>query len=43
MEELEKGYRQGKEPVLRTHYQIIWLLAKGMSTQQVAAVTGYRL
>jgi transposase len=40
-EELEIGYRQAKEPVLRTHYQIIWLLAKGMSTQEVAAVTGY--
>jgi transposase len=41
LEELETGYRQGKEPVLRTHYQIIWLLAKGMRTQEVAAVTGY--
>lgn len=41
VKELETGYRQGKEPVLRTHYQIIWLLAKGMSTQEVAAVTGY--
>ena len=41
LEELEAGYRQAKEPVKRTHYQIIWLLAKGMSTQEVAAVTGY--
>ena len=41
LEELEAGYRASKEPVLRTHYQILWLLAKGMSTQEVAAVTGY--
>ncbi|MBN3879175.1 MULTISPECIES: helix-turn-helix domain-containing protein [unclassified Nostoc] len=26
---------------MRTHYQIIWLLAKGICTQEVAAVTGY--
>ncbi len=43
LEELETGYRQAKERVLRTHYQIIWLLAKGMKTQEVAAVTGYSL
>jgi hypothetical protein len=23
LEELETGYRQAKEPVLRTHYQVI--------------------
>ncbi len=27
LEELENGYRQAKEAVKRTHYQIIWLLA----------------
>lgn len=27
LEELERRYRQAKEPVRRTHYQIIWLLA----------------
>jgi len=32
LEELERGYRQFKEQVLRTHYQIIWLLAKGISS-----------
>lgn len=41
VEELENGYRQASEPVERTHYQIIWLLAKGMTTQEVVAVTGY--
>jgi transposase len=41
LEELENGYRQASEPVKRTHYQIIWLLAKGMTTQEVVAATGY--
>jgi transposase len=41
VEELENGYRQASEPVKRTHYQIIWLLAKGMRTQEVVAATGY--
>ena len=41
LEELENRYRQAKEPVERTHYQIIWLLAKGLSTKEVATVTGY--
>jgi len=41
LKELENGYRQASEPVKRTHYQIIWLLAKGMRTQEVVAATGY--
>ena len=41
LSELETGYRKAKEPVKRTHYQIIWLLAKGIRTQEVAAATGY--
>jgi len=39
--ELETGYRQAKEPLKRTHYQIIWLLAKGKTTEEVVAATGY--
>ncbi|MCT7971641.1 helix-turn-helix domain-containing protein [Laspinema olomoucense] len=39
--ELESRYRHSKDPVERTHYQIIWLLAKGFPTEQVAEVTGY--
>ncbi|MCT7962644.1 helix-turn-helix domain-containing protein [Laspinema sp. D1] len=39
--ELETRYRHSKDPVERTHYQIIWLLAKGFATEQVAEVTGY--
>jgi hypothetical protein len=41
VKELENGYRQASEPVKRSHYQIIWLLAKGMRTQEVVAATGY--
>lgn len=41
VEQLENAYRFACEPVKRTHYQIIWLLAKGMGKQEVVAVTGY--
>lgn len=41
IEELERRYRQAKDPVERSHYQIIWLLAQGKPTEEVAAVTGY--
>ena len=40
-EELERRYRQAREPVERSHYQIIWLLAQGKLTREVAEVTGY--
>lgn len=41
--ELESRYRQAKDPVERTHYQIVWLLTSGKTTQEVAQVTGYSL
>ena len=41
LDELETCYRQAKVPIKRSHYQIIWLLAQGRPTQEVAAVTGY--
>jgi len=41
--ELETRYRQAKDPVERSHYQIVWLLASGKTTQEVAQVTGYSL
>ena len=41
IEEVEAHYRHAKDPVQRTHYQIIWLLAQGKPTQEVAGVTGY--
>jgi transposase len=41
LDELEQRYRRAQEGVLRTHYQIIWLLAQGQLTRDVAAATGY--
>ena len=40
IEELEQRYRQAKDPVERSHYQIIWLLAQGKCSQEVATVMG---
>ena len=40
-DELQSRYRQASDPVERSHYQIIWLLASGKSPREVAAVTGY--
>lgn len=40
-EELEERYRQAKDDVERSHYQIIWLLAQGRHSEEVAAITGY--
>ncbi len=40
-EELERRYRQAKDPIERSYYQIIWLLASGRRTEDVAAITGY--
>ncbi len=41
LDELETCYRGAKDPFERSHYQIIWLLATGRPTEEVAAVTGY--
>jgi hypothetical protein len=40
-EELEGRYRGAKDPLLRSHYQILWLMAAGKSTGEVMEVTGY--
>src|SRR3712207_4889651 len=40
-EESENRYRKARDPVLRTHYQILWLISEGKSTTQVMEVTGY--
>lgn len=39
--ELATHYRRAKDPVARSHWQVIWLLAQGRPSAQVAAVTGY--
>ncbi|HIK12948.1 MAG TPA: helix-turn-helix domain-containing protein [Oscillatoriaceae cyanobacterium M33_DOE_052] len=41
LSELESRYRKAKDPVERSHYQIIWLLARLYPTEEVAVVTGY--
>lgn len=41
VDELERRYRRAHDPVLRSHYQIVWLLACGHATAHVAEVTGY--
>ena len=40
-EELEDRYRKAHDPVLRSHYQIVWLISEGKTTRQVMEVTGY--
>jgi transposase len=40
-QELEHRYRKAKDPVERSHHQIVWLLSEGRTTHQVCEVTGY--
>jgi transposase len=40
-EELEERYRDAKDPISRSHYQIIWLISSGKTTSEVMEVTGY--
>jgi transposase len=40
-EELEYRYRKAKDPVERSHLQIVWLLSEGRRTEEVCQVTGY--
>lgn len=39
--ELDSNYRTATDPIERTRYQIVWLLARGFMTEEVASVTGY--
>ena len=39
--ELERRYRAAADPVARSHWQIVWLLARGSPTAAVADATGY--
>ncbi|MDP9355025.1 MAG: winged helix-turn-helix domain-containing protein [Chloroflexota bacterium] len=39
--DLERRYRRARDPVARSHWQIIWLLARGEPTAAVAGATGY--
>ncbi len=40
-QELEHRYRKAKDPVERSHLQIVWLLSEGKITKEVCEVTGY--
>jgi transposase len=43
IETIETRYRKAKDPVERSHWHIIWLLAQGKTTKEIALVTGYGL
>jgi transposase len=38
---LERRYRKARDPVERSHHQIVWLLSEGRTTGEVSEVTGY--
>ena len=40
-DELERRYRKATNPVERSHFQILWQLAQGHASEQVAQSTGY--
>ena len=39
--ELERFYKKARDPVERSHLQIVWLLSEGRTTEEVCRVTGY--
>jgi transposase len=39
--EFEERYRKARDPVERSHYQILWLISEGKTTTQVMGATGY--
>lgn len=41
VEELKERYRKSCDPVERSHYQIIWLLASGQTVAEVSSITSY--
>lgn len=41
LDELEQRYRRATDAVARSHWQMVWLLAGGTPTAEVARVTGY--
>jgi transposase len=40
-QELATRYRHTRDPIVRSHWQMLWLLAQGKPSEPVAAVTGY--
>src|SRR5260370_17027842 len=41
VEELEGSYRSTKDPVERSRWAFLWLLARGLTAKLVASITGY--
>jgi transposase len=41
VDELANRYRKATDPIERSHFQIVWLLAQGKRVSEVAAATGY--
>jgi transposase len=39
--ELERRYKKARDPVERSHLQIVWLLSEGRTTREVCQVSGY--
>jgi transposase len=39
--ELGRRYRAARDPIERSHLQIVWLLSQGRDEREVAAVSGY--
>src|SRR5215207_6112033 len=39
--ELESRYRESRDPIERSHYQIVWLISQGKTTAEVMEATGY--
>ena len=42
VEDLEAGFRSARDPTAMRHFQVIWLLARGHTIGDVAAVTRSR-
>ena len=40
-EELRARYREAKDLAERSHYQIVWLIARGESAKRAAEISGY--
>jgi transposase len=41
IQELENHYRGTKDPIERSHYQIMWLISQGKTTHEVMEATSY--
>ncbi len=41
IEEIEGRYRSTKDPVERSRWEFLWLVARGLTAKLVASITGY--